>query len=78
VAAVLEAEFGAGLSEVTMTSPTAPGVTRRWTSAKAWTDEVSIARIYGGIHYRTSMVVGQTMGRQIGEFALQRYLKPLQ
>ena len=77
IAAVLEAELGAGFPEVTMTSPTAPGVVRRWTTARAWTDEVSIARIYGGIHYRTSMVVGQTMGRQIGEFALQRYLKPL-
>jgi len=77
IAAVLEAEFGAGFPEVTMTSPTAPGVVRRWTTAKAWTDEVSMARIYGGIHYRTSTVVGQTMGRQIGEFALQQHLKPI-
>jgi hypothetical protein len=41
------------------------------------TDEVSMARMYGGIHYRTSAVVGQTMGRQIGKLALQRYLKPV-
>ena len=60
-----------------MTSPTAPGVVRRWTTAKAFTDEVSVARIYGGIHYRTSMVVGQTMGRQIGEVAVRQYLKPI-
>ena len=72
-----EAEFGPGLPEVTMTSPTAPGVVRRWTTAKAFTDEVSVARIYGGIHYRTSMVVGQAMGRKIGEFAVQQYLKPI-
>jgi len=58
-----------------MTSPAASGATRRWTSARAWTDEVSMARIYGGIHERTSMVVGQTMGRQIGELAVQRYLE---
>ena len=77
IAAVLEAEFGPGFPEVTMTSPTAPGVVRRWTTAKAFTDEVSVARIYGGIHYRTSLVVGQTMGRQIGEVAVQRYLKPI-
>ena len=60
-----------------MTSPTAPGVVRRWTTAKAFTDEVSAARIFGGIHYRTSVVVGQAMGRQIGEHAVQRYLKPI-
>jgi hypothetical protein len=77
VAAVLEAELGASFPEVTMTSPTAPGVVRRWTTGKAFTDEVSAARIYGGIHYRTSTVVGQAMGRQIGEYAVQNYLKPI-
>ncbi len=76
LAAVLEAEFGARTPEVTMTSPTAPGVTRRWTTPQAFTDEVSVSRIYGGIHYRTSMVVGQAMGRQIGELAVQKYLRP--
>jgi hypothetical protein len=34
-------------------------------------------RVYGGIQYRTSMVVGQTMGRQIGERAVQQYLTPI-
>lgn len=77
VAAVLEAEFGARFPEVTMTSPTLPGVVRRWTTPKAFTDEVSMARIYGGIHYRTSAVVGQAMGRQIGELAVTKYLKPV-
>jgi hypothetical protein len=77
IAAVLEAEFGSTFPEVTMTSPTAPGVVRRWTTAKAFTDEVSVARIYGGIHYRTSMVVGQEMGKQIGTLAVQQYLKPI-
>jgi len=38
---------------------------------------VTTSRIYGGIHYRTSMVVGQAMGRQIGELAVQQYLKPI-
>ena len=77
IAAVLEAELGPRFAEVTMTSPTAPGIVRRWTTAKAFTDEVSVARIYGGIHYRTSTVVGQTMGRQIGEMAVQHHLKPI-
>lgn len=74
---MLRAEFGPSFPEVTLTSPTAPGVVRRWTTPKAITDEASLARIYGGIHYRTSMVVGQGMGRQIGEHAVQRCLKPV-
>jgi hypothetical protein len=77
IAAVLEGELGPTFPEVTMTSPAAPGVVRRWTTGKALTDEVSAARIYGGIHYRTSTVVGQAMGRQIGELAVQKYLRPV-
>jgi len=76
IAAVVESEFGPTFPEVTMTSPGAPGVVRRWTTAKAFTDEVSIARVWGGIHYRTSMVVGQAMGRQIGALAARDYLRP--
>jgi hypothetical protein len=77
VGTVLESEFGKGTVPVlTMTSPTAPGVTRKWTSIKEWEDEVSAARIYGGIHYRNSAAVGQAMGRKIGDLAVQRYLKP--
>jgi hypothetical protein len=77
IAAVLESEFGPTIPEVTMTSPTAPGLVRRWRTAKAFTDEVSMARLYGGIHYRTSIVVGQAMGRQIGELAARQYLRPV-
>ena len=76
IAAVVESEFGPAFPEVTMASPGAPGVVRRWTTAKAFTDEVSIARVWGGIHYRTSMVVGQAMGRQIGALAARDYLRP--
>jgi hypothetical protein len=77
IAAVLEAELGTGpFREIALTSPTAPGAARRWTTAKAFTDEISMARIYGGVHYRSSTVVGQQMGRQIGELAVRQYLRP--
>jgi len=76
--AVLESEFGVGPIPVfTMTSPTAPGVTRKWTSVRDWADEISAARIYGGIHYRNSTMVGQAMGKQIGELTVQNFLKPI-
>ena len=44
----------ADIPEVTMTSPTAPGVTHRWTNVWAYADEVALARIYAGFHYRFS------------------------
>jgi len=78
VATVLESEFGNGaIPVVTMSSPTAPGVTRKWTRIWDWADEISAARIYGGIHYRNSTVVGQAMGKKIGELAFQNCLKPI-
>jgi len=73
-ATVLQSEFGKGLIPVvTMTSPTAPGVERKWTSIQDWADEVSEARICGGLHYRNSTVVGKSMGRQIGELTVNLY-----
>ena len=76
VRVVLESEFGTGAVALSMTSSAAPGVTHKWASIEEWANEVSEARIYGGIHYRNSTVVGKDMGKKIGELAVQNYLKP--
>jgi hypothetical protein len=60
-----------------MTSATAPGVVHKWATIGAYAEEVSEARIYGGIHYRNSTVVGKAMGKKIGELAVQNYLRPI-
>jgi hypothetical protein len=76
--AVMQAFFGTGtLPEFTLTTPTAPGVTHRWTRLQDYIDEPSNARIWSGIHYRFSTVVGTDMGRKIGEYTVQNYLRPL-
>jgi hypothetical protein len=67
VAAVVRGVVGEEVEEISLTSPTAPGVTRKWTRLQDYTDEVSMARIYAGFHYRFSTEVGQEMGRKIGE-----------
>ena len=67
VAAVVRGVVGDEVEEISLTSPTAPGVTRKWTRLQDYTDEVSMARIYAGFHYRFSTEVGQEMGRKIGE-----------
>ena len=76
--AVLEAEFGTGPHALSMTSPTAPGIERKWTSIEEFAEEVAAARIYGGIHYRNSTEVAKGMGARIGELTVQNYLKPVQ
>ena len=77
VATVIEATLGSTeIPEVTMTTPSAPGVVHRYTNLKAYTDEVSNARIYAGFHYRNSTVVGQNMGKEIGAYVVKTILQP--
>lgn len=71
VGAVLAAEIPAGARPaLTTASPTAGGKLRRWASVDELVREVADARIYAGIHFRTSTDVGATMGRRVGELAV--------
>jgi hypothetical protein len=76
IAAVLRGTVGEDIGEITLTSPTAPGVTRRWTRLSDYSDEVSNARIWAGFHYRFSTETGQEMGRKIGELTVSTQLRP--
>ncbi|NUZ07340.1 DUF3455 domain-containing protein [Piscinibacter koreensis] len=70
---LLKAEAGGQpMPELATSSPTAGGATRRWASVDAFTREVAHARIWEGIHYRTSVEVGLDMGRRIGALAVQQ------
>jgi hypothetical protein len=75
---VLKAVFGAGeIPQVSLTSTTAPGVTRRFTRLDDYITEVSNARIWAGFHYRNSTRVGEQMGRSLAQFTVQNYLQPV-
>jgi hypothetical protein len=78
LAGVVETVFGtAQISEVSMTSPTAPGVFHHWANVRDYSNEVSEARIWAGFHYRSSTKVGQDMGYKIGEYVVKNYMQPL-
>jgi PAP2 superfamily len=78
VGTVLQAEIGTGpMPTLTTTSLTAKGVARSWTTIDDFMQEVANGRIYDGVHYRTSTEVGTAMGKQIGELAAAKYLRPL-
>jgi hypothetical protein len=76
IVAVLRATVGDDVGELSLASPTSPGVTRRWRKLDDYRDEVSNARIWAGFHYRFSTEVGQEMGRKIGELTVATKLKP--
>jgi hypothetical protein len=70
VSTVLQHVVGNEIDEITLTSPTAAGVTRKWTRLQDYSDEVSSARIYAGFHYRFSTEAGKEMGKKIGDLAV--------
>jgi len=66
---------GADVPEVANTSPTLPGVEHRWTNLRAFSQEISEARIWAGFHYRFSTVVGEEMGRKIADYVVGNFLQ---
>jgi len=76
VGTILKAEIGDGVQPLlTTNSTTANGAMRSWASIDDFVQEVSDARIYDGVHYRTSAEVGTEMGKKIGGLAIEKYLK---
>ena len=78
VAGVVKAVFGTtDIPEIALTSPTAPGVTHRFTSMTAFTDEIASSRIWAGFHYRFSTRVGTAMGLAVGDYVAQHAMRPV-
>jgi hypothetical protein len=76
-ASVLEAFFGNNVPSFSLTSTTAPGVTRSFNKLSDYVAEVVNARVYDGVHYRTSGEAGAAMGQKIGQYTVQNFLKPI-
>jgi hypothetical protein len=75
--AVLQAELGSTPAPVmSAASPTANGATREWKTVPAFMEEVKMARIYDGVHYRNSTVVGNDIGMKVGDLVQKRFASP--
>src|SRR5215475_2305626 len=75
ISAVLHDVVGDDIGEISMSSPTAPGVIRKWTRLQDYSEEVSMALIYAGFHYRFSTIVGKDMGKKIGELVVTTQMR---
>jgi hypothetical protein len=75
ISAVLQHVVGNEIAEIALVSPTAPGVTRKWTRLQDYSDEVSSARIYAGFHYRFSTEAAKDMGKKIGDLAVATLMR---
>jgi hypothetical protein len=63
---ILASTFGDNTS-FTVTSESRPG-TRSFSSFSSAISEISDARVFGGIHFRTSCNLGNTLGRNVANF----------
>jgi hypothetical protein len=68
--------FGDSVPKFTMVSTSAPGATRSFERLSDYVAEVVNARVYEGVHYRTSGEVGAAMGRKIADHVMQTVLTP--
>lgn len=65
------------IPDVTLTSPSAPGVTHKYTSVRVFNKDAEEGRIAAGFHWRFSTVVGSDMGWKIGANVVQNCMQPL-
>lgn len=65
--------LGLEATKITIRDPRT-GQTRSWDSAAALADELAQSRIWGGIHFRTSVDRGREMGRKIAAAVIETVL----
>lgn len=73
---VLESVFGTGPESFTITDAGDARLQRRFDSPAQMAEEHKEVRIWGGIHFRNSVNVGEAMGRKLAEHLVANYLKP--
>jgi len=67
VAQVLSSYYGTGEVTFDFTS-TVTGTTHHYANTTAFIDEITIARIAGGMHLRTSLVDGESLGKNVADW----------
>jgi hypothetical protein len=76
-AEVLRRIYGEAGHSITLTNPTVPGIILQYTSFRQITDDISDARVYGGIHFRTDQEAGADLGRAVGTAVYKNNLRPV-
>ncbi len=51
--------------------------TRTFGSVREYAEEQSVSRIYGGVHYRWSNIVGSALGKQVARYVATTVMTPL-
>jgi hypothetical protein len=76
LAVLLEAEGPPPAEGIAVTSYGFPNAVLYLPSYRALVEQMAESRIFAGAHFRSSVNAGETLGRQVAEYALKNYLKP--
>ncbi len=76
-AEVLRRIYGEGGHTITLSNPVVPDIVLQYSTFKQITDDISDARVYGGIHFRTDQVAGEHLGKDIGKAVNKNNLRPM-
>jgi len=76
-AEVMRRLYGEAGHSITLTNPAVPDIVMNYTSFRQITDDISDARVYGGIHFRTDQTAGAQLGRAIGAAVYKNNLRPV-
>ena len=76
-AKVLQDFFGSDEVTADVMYPPIFGMTRHWHSFSEISKETNNARVWGGIHTRHACTDGAELGRQVAEYCLANYMKPV-
>jgi hypothetical protein len=69
--------YGEEGHSITLTNPAVPEIVLQYNSFNQITDDISDARVYGGVHFRTDQVAGERLGRAIGRAVYKNNLRPM-
>jgi len=75
-AEVLRRLYGEAGHMITLSNPAVPSIVLQYTRFNQITNDISDARVYGGIHFRTDQEAGADLGRAVGTAVYQNNLRP--
>jgi hypothetical protein len=76
-ALVLNSLFTRKRFDFNVTSEVLPGVERSFNTFEAADEEATLSRIFAGVHFRSDLTTGQTLGRKVADFVVDHFLTPV-
>ena len=76
-AEVMRRLYGEAGHAITLSNPAVPNIVLHYGSFRQITDDISDARVYGGIHFRTDQTAGARLGRAVGSAVYKNNLRAM-